>query len=71
MSENPEDWHPGHDTEGGEGPSGHLETDEQRADVDPKAAEPKPGGGGGAAGAGGPSPERTSRRRPYSPGGYA
>jgi hypothetical protein len=60
MNDDPEDWHPGHDTEEGGGPSGNLETNEERTDAEPKAAEPVPGGGQGAAGAGGPSPERGS-----------
>ena len=61
MSESPDDWHPGHDTEEGAGPSGELETKEERTDKEPGADEPVPEGGQGAAGAGGPSPEHPKR----------
>lgn len=61
MSENPEDWHPGHDIEEGAGPSGDLETKQKRTKPEPGAGEPVPEGGQGAAGAGGPSPERAER----------
>ncbi len=61
MTENPEDWHPGHDIEEGAGPSGDLETEDQRTPTEPGAEEPVPEGGGGAAGSGGPSPERPDR----------
>lgn len=55
--EPPEDWHPGHDVEEGAGPSGDLETKQERTGEEPDADEPVSEGGGGAAGAGGPSPE--------------
>ena len=61
MSENAENWHPGHDTEEGAGPSGDLETKEQRTEREPGAEEPVPEGGRGAAGAGGPSGEDPKR----------
>ncbi len=61
MGENSEDLHPGHDIEEGGGPSGNLETEEQRTDREPGADEPVPEGGQGAAGGGGPSPEQPKR----------
>ena len=59
MREDPESWHPGHDVQEGTGPSGNLETREERTEPQPGAEKPVPEGGGGAGGAGGPSPERT------------
>ena len=58
MNENPEDWHPGDDTEDGGGPSGDLETKEELTKQEPGAEESVADGGQGAAGAGGPSPDR-------------
>lgn len=61
MSETPDDWHPGHGIEEGGGPSGNLETEQERTEPEPGADEPVPEGGQGAAGAGGASPERAER----------
>ena len=61
MGENAEDLHPGHDIEEGGGPSGNLETKEERTEPEPGAHEPVREGGQGAAGAGGPSSEHPKR----------